>query len=77
MIEGEKSISSCPKCGSPMLEGSLTVTVDPVQVVATHSLMESALEALICSVCGYVELWARDLENLTREDFSDEELADL
>lgn len=60
-----------------MLAGSLTVTVDPVQVVTPHSLEESRLEALICSVCGYIELWAKELENLSRNDISDEDLSDL
>lgn len=76
-MTGEESNPRCPKCASPMLEGSLIITDDPVEVVVTHSLIESIVEALVCSQCGFIELWAKELENLNREDISDEELSDL
>lgn len=77
MTENKSDEWLCPKCGAAMLNGSLTVTVDPVQVVTLNSFIESELEALICSVCGFIELRAAEVENLTREDISEEDLAEL
>jgi ribosomal protein S27AE len=73
VCESEKSVITCPRCGTPTIRGHLKDPVNAIIVESLCSLKSSNLEARICPACGHVELQATHPEDLARHDISDEE----
>lgn len=46
----------CPQCGTPMLDGYLTVPADSVHVVTMQSFEGGDLQAGVCPRCGFVDM---------------------
>ncbi len=65
---------SCPHCHTGMIQGRLRCAKQAIYITSPQSLRGSTLQALICPVCWHVELRADHPEDLTRHDFSEEEL---
>ena len=64
----------CSCCGTELIQGCLRVPMDRVYVESPQSCESSLLQALVCPVCGHVELQAIQPENLVDHDISDEEI---
>ena len=64
----------CSCCETEMIQGCLKVPIDRVYIESSQSREGSLLHALVCPVCGHVELQAIHPENLIDHDISDEEL---
>ena len=64
----------CPHCSTEMIQGRLRCAKEVIYITSPQSLRGSTLQALICPACRHVELRAVHPEDLTRHDFSEEEL---